>query len=245
MKRLIAQPRKAVVLAAGRGTRMKSLTDDCPKPMLPLAGRPMLAHLMDRLAAAGIRQVCVVIGYRGEMIREYFAANPPPGIELHYAVQSEPTGTGSAALLAKEFAEGDDFLLTFGDILVDPQVYTELLALREGAEMVLALTYVEDPYRGGAVYVEDGRVTRIVEKPPKGASTTNFLCAGVYLFKSRVFRALENLTPSAREEYDLTDAISGAVRRRQTVRYMEVPGFWRDVGRPEDLQPASDYIKES
>jgi NDP-sugar pyrophosphorylase family protein len=234
----------AIVLAAGRGTRMKSLTDNCPKPMLPLAGRPMLAHLMDRLAAAGIRQACVVIGYRGEMIREYFAANPPPGIELHYAVQGDPTGTGSAALLAKEFAAGDPFLLTFGDILVDPQVYSALFALKHGAEMVLALTNVEDPYRGGAVYVEDGQVVRIVEKPPKGTSTTNFLCAGVYVFEERLFGALAGLRLSARGEYDLTDAISDAVHGGRTVRYFEVPGFWRDVGRPEDLQPASDYIRQ-
>ena len=239
------QIRKAVVLAAGRGTRMRSLTDDCPKPMLPLAGRPMLAHLMDRFAAVGIRQACVVIGYRGEMIRQYFAANPPPGIELHYVVQAEANGTGSAALLAKEFAAEDPFLLTFGDIVVDPQVYTELMAVQAGAEMALALTYVEDPYRGGAVYVEDGRVTRIIEKPPKGTSTTNFLSAGVYIFKAQVFNALENLTLSPRGEYDLTDVISQAVRAGKTVRSLEVPGFWRDVGRPEDLQPASDHVRQS
>lgn len=236
--------RKAVVLAAGRGTRMKSLTDDCPKPMLPLAGRPMLAHLMDRFSAAGIRQVCLVIGYRGEMIREYFATNPPSSIELHYVVQAEPNGTGSAALLAKKFTARDPFLLTFGDIVVDPQVYTELMARNDGAEMVLALTCVEDPYRGGAVYVEDGRVVKIIEKPPRGTSTTNFLSAGVYIFKPSVFVALENLTPSPRGEYDLTDVIAGAVHAGKTVRYLEVPGFWRDVGRPEDLQPASDYVRK-
>ncbi len=235
---------KAVVLAAGRGTRMKSLTDDRPKPMLPLAGRPMLAHQMDRFAAAGVRQVCLVIGYRGELIREYFTANPPAGIELTYAVQSEPNGTGSAALLAEEFAAGDPFLLTFGDIMVDPQVYTALIERAPGAEMVLALTYVDDPYRGGAVYVDDSQVVRIVEKPPKGTSTTNFLCAGVYLFNARIFSSLAGLTLSPRGEYDLTDAISDAVHSGKTVRYFEVPGFWRDVGRPEDLEPASDYVSQ-
>jgi dTDP-glucose pyrophosphorylase len=223
---------------------MKSLTDDRPKPMLPLAGRPMLAHQMDCFAAAGVRQVCVVIGYRGEMIREYFDAHPPAGIELTYVVQAEPTGTGSAALLAQEFAAGGPFLLTFGDIIVDPQVYTELIERAPGSEMVLALTYVDDPYRGGAVYVEDGRVVRIIEKPPKGTSTTNFLCAGIYLFTDRVFASLAGLTLSARGEYDLTDAISDAVHSGKTVRYFEVPGFWRDVGRPEDLKPASDYVSQ-
>ena len=245
MRTAKSQARKAVVLAAGRGTRMKSLTDDCPKPMLPLAGRPMLAHQMDRFAAAGIDQVCVVIGYRGDMVRDYFAANPPSGIDLRYVVQAKPTGTGSAALLAKQFAAGDQFLLTFGDIIVDPQVYTELFALAEGAEMAVALTWVDDPYRGGAVYVEDGRLVKIVEKPPKGTSTTNFMCAGVYVFQGRVFTALENLTPSPRGEYDLTDVISQAAVEGKTVSCFEVPGFWRDVGRPEDLAPASNYVRQS
>ena len=224
---------------------MKSLTQDCPKPMLPLAGRPMLAHQMDRFAVAGIRRVCVVIGYRGDMVRDYFDRNPPPGIELEFAVQAQPDGTGSAALLAKRFAGHDPFLLTLGDIIVAPVVYTKLFELAEGAEMVLALTRVDDPYRGGAVYVKDGRVVRIVEKPPRGTSTTNYMSAGVYVFKSRVFDALEGLTPSSRGEYDLTDAIALAVRERQTVRACEVPGFWRDVGRPEDLRPASDYLGET
>lgn len=223
---------------------MQSLTDDCPKPMLPLAGRPMLAHQVDRFAAAGIARVCIVIGYRGQMIRDYFERHPPSGVELEYVVQSEQNGTGSAALLARDFAAGGPFLLTFGDILVDPQVYTELFKLAPGAEQVLALTEVDDPYRGGAVYVEGGRVTRIVEKPPKGTSTTNFLCAGIYVFDDSVFDALEQLTLSARGEYDLTDAISAAIRAGKSVRYFAVPGFWRDVGRPEDLAPAAEYIQQ-
>ena len=240
-----SQITRAVVLAAGRGTRMKSLTDDCPKPMLPLDGRPMLAHLMDRFASAGVRQACVVIGYRGDMVREYFAANPPRGIELHYRVQPDPDGTGSAALLARDFAAGGKFLLSLGDILVNPKVYTELFALADGAEMVLALTRVDDPYRGGAVYVQGGRVVKIVEKPPKGTSTTNFLSAGVYVFSDRIFDALAKLTLSPRGEYDLTDAISGAVRDGKLVRCFAVPGFWRDVGRPRDIGPASDYVRPS
>ena len=224
---------------------MKSLTDDCPKPMLPLAGRPMLAHQLDRLETVGIERVCIVIGYRGEMIRDYFDAHPPRGIEVEYVVQEKPDGTGSAALLAREFGAGSSFLLTFGDILVDSRVYAELYELAPGAEIVLALTEVEDPYRGGAVYIEDGRVVKIVEKPPKGTSTTNYLCAGIYLFTDRVFKALENLTPSAKGEYDLTDAINSVVHEGKTVRAFAVPGFWRDVGRPEDLEPASDYLRDS
>ncbi len=238
-------PRKAVVLAAGRGTRMKSLTDDRPKPMLPLNGRPMLAHQIDRFAAAGVTRVCIVIGYRGEMIREYFDKHPPRGVEIEYVVQDVPNGTGSAALLARDFVGNCEFLLTFGDILVDPRVYLKLYDRSSGSEIVLALARVDDPYRGGAVYVEDGRVVKIIEKPPRGTSTTNFISAGIYLFRDRIFNDLEKLTPSSRGEYDLTDAIQSTVRSGQVVRCFEVPGFWRDIGRPEDLKPASDFVRQS
>ena len=237
--------RKAVVLAAGRGTRMKSLTQDCPKPLLPLNGRPILAHLMDRFAKAGIDRVCIVIGYRGEMIREYFADHPPDGVRIEYVVQEVADGTGSAALLAREFVGDGSFLLTFGDILVAPGVYQELCGLSAGAEMALALARVEDPYRGGAVYVEDGRVVKIIEKPPKGTSTTNFISAGIYVFGRRIFDELARLTPSVRGEYDLTDAIQATVRNGKLVRCCEVPGFWRDIGRPEDLAPASEFVRQS
>ncbi len=242
---LVSYPKRAVVLAAGRGTRMKSLTDDCPKPMLPLAGQPMLAHQMERFARAGIERACIVVGYRGEMIREYFATHPPAGIELEYVVQAAPDGTGSAALLAREFAGSGRFLLTFGDILVDSQVYVSLFGLSDGAEIALAVARVDDPYRGGAVYAEGGRVTGIVEKPPRGTSATSFVSAGVYVFGRGIFAELERLTPSVRGEYDLTDAIQATIRGGKLVRCLEVPGFWRDVGRPEDLEPASDFVRQS
>ncbi len=231
-----------MVLAAGRGTRMQSLTDDCPKPMLPLHGRPILAHQMDRFAEAGISRVCVVIGYRGEMIRAYFREHPPDGVELEYVTQAVPDGTGSAARLARDFVADSQFLLTFGDILVDPRVYRRLYDLAPEAEIVLALARVDDPYRGGAVYVRDGLVEKIVEKPPRGTSTTNLISAGVYCFRHAIFDALGKLSPSDRGEYDITDAIQSTVRSGKPVRYFEVPGFWRDIGRPEDLAPARDFV---
>ena len=230
------------MLAAGRGTRMRSLTDDCPKPMLPLAGRPMLAHQMERFAAAGIGEVCVVIGYKGHIVREYFDAHPPKGVDLHYVVQTRQDGTGSAALLARDFTAGGEFLLTFGDILVDAEVYRSLYAMATEAQIVLAVKTVDDPYRGGAVYLTGNRVVRIVEKPPKGASTTKYISAGIYVFDHGFFDRLARLQPSQRGEYEMSDAIQAAVVDGDRVLAREVSGFWRDVGRPEDLAPASAYV---
>lgn len=234
---------KAVTLAAGRGTRMKELTADCPKPMLPLGDRPMLAHQVERLEAAGIREVLIVVGYKAHLVREYFEAHPPALANISYAVQEDQNGTGAAALLAREFAGDDGFLMVYGDSLVDPRVYREILAKADGAEMVLSVKHVDDPYQGGAVYTEGDRVTRIVEKPPQGTSTTNWNNAGIYVFRKSVFEALDDVALSPRGEYELTDAVHAVVHSGRPVCWYAIEGFWRDVGRPEDLSHATEFVE--
>jgi dTDP-glucose pyrophosphorylase len=235
---------KAVVLAAGRGTRMKTLTADCPKPMLPLGGRPMLAHLIERMEEAGVREILVVTGYRADVVEDYFRSHPPKHAHLTYRRQEPQNGTGSAALLGREFVASDHFLLTFGDILVDAGTYRAMFALLDHAEAALAVKKVDDPYQGAAVYVEGDRVTRIIEKPPQGASTTNWNNAGIYCVGPRIFDELDRVGLSPRGEYELTDAIHQMLAAGVHFRWHEIKGFWRDVGRPEDLPHAESYLLE-
>jgi len=234
---------KAATLAAGRGTRMKGLTEDCPKPMLPLGDRPMLAHQIERMEAAGVTEVLVVVGYKAEMVKDYFAENPPAIATVSYVAQPKQDGTGSAAMLARDFAGADAFLMTYGDILVESDIYSELFARADGAEMAISVKWVDDPYQGGAVYTENDRVTKIIEKPPKGTSTTHWNNAGIYVFRPSVFDALDRIEISPRGEYELTDAVHDIVNRGFPVACYQVEGFWRDVGRPEDLPHAADFVK--
>ncbi|MCB1020267.1 MAG: NTP transferase domain-containing protein [Bryobacterales bacterium] len=236
---------KAVTLAAGRGTRMQGLTEDCPKPMLPLGDRPMLAHQIERLEQAGVREVLIIVGYKAEMVKDYFAQHPPALAKLSYVIQEKQDGTGSAAMLARDFAAGDPFLMTYGDNIVEPEVYAGLLAAAEGAEMALSVKHVDDPYQGGAVYTEGERVTKIVEKPPKGTSTTNWNNAGIYVFRPSIFEALDRIELSPRGEYELTDAVHALVNSGRPVKWYEIRGFWRDIGRPEDLPEAEKYLAGS
>jgi len=233
---------KAVVLAAGRGTRMKSLTEDCPKPMLPLGGKPMLAHQIERLESAGVSDVLIITGYKAEMVEDYFRRHPPRRAKLHYRRQVPQDGTGTAALLARDFAGNDPFLLTFGDILVDSHIYDAMFAGLDGAQAVLAVKRVDDPYQGAAVYTSGDRVTRIIEKPPKGTSKTNWNNAGIYCFPPGVFDELERVQPSPRGEYELTDAVHKMLEAGVTFHWYEIKGFWRDVGRPEDLPWAEEHL---
>ena len=233
---------KAIILAAGRGTRMKSLTDDCPKPMLRVDGRPLLAHVIERMEEAGVREVLVITGYRAELVEEYFAQHPSARAVISYRLQQPQNGTGSAAFLGREFAGNDPVLMTFGDILVASQIYRDLADGLEGAEAVLALKEVDDPYQGAAVYTEGEQVTRIIEKPPQGTSTTRWNNAGIFAFRPSIFAELERVPLSARGEYELTDAIHQLLAGDSVLHWREIKGFWRDIGRPEDLPVAEEHL---
>lgn len=226
---------RAVVLAAGKGTRMGSLTHETPKPLLPVQGRPMLERILERLASAGIQEFFIVVGYRHETIEEHFRNWPVP---IEFRLQEPVDGTGSAARLANSFTHNEPFLLTYADILCDPSEYERCGATvnqHPEAAGVLAVKAVDDPWKGAAVYEEQGRIRDIVEKPPKGTSTTHWNSAGFYAFRSILFDYLDRLQPSPRGEYELTTALEMMIKDGLELRISPVKGEWCDVGRPEDL----------
>ena len=218
---------------------MGELTGSGPKPMLEVKGKPLLAHILDRLSAAGIERVLIVTGYLAETIETYFANHP---LKPVFVRQPNPNGTATAALLGREFAGNDPFLLTFGDILVDPADYRGMAQLmrQPDVEGVVAVKHVPDPYQGAAVYAANGVVTRIIEKPPRGESTTNWNSAGIYALRMSIFSMLEHVPISVRGEYELTSAIAELLEQKHKLLLYEVTGKWRDVGRPEDLKAASE-----
>jgi len=231
--------RSAVVLAAGRGARMGEITRQIPKPMLPVKGRPLLEHVLDGLAEAGVERLLIVIGYRRELIERHFRGFRLP---VTYQVQDPVDGTGSAARLAREFAGEAPFLLTFGDILCGAAAYRNCASVMQQhpeTAAVLGVKDVGDPTRAAAVYVEGERVRRVVEKPPVGTSTTRWASAGLYAFGPLVFPYLDRLQPSSRNEYELTAIFDPMIADGLTLRISPVEGDWRDVGRPEDLEAAN------
>jgi NDP-sugar pyrophosphorylase family protein len=227
--------RKAVVLAAGKGTRMGALTQELPKPMLPVAGKPILEHVLDRLSAAGVQECAVITGYRHEIIEQHFARYP---IRLVFLHQEVINGTAGAAKLAREFAGDDPFLLTYGDIRCEPDDYRRVMqpiADEPETEATLAVKYVDDPFQGAAVYSDQGFIRKIIEKPPRGTSTTHWNSAGVYCFRPLVFDEIDRVPLSARGEYELPSAIEQMIDSGKRIRAVEMKGTWRDIGRPEDL----------
>ena len=159
---------KAVILAAGKGTRMKELTRELPKPMLEVEGKPILQHIVEGVASAGVEEICIITGWQAETIEDFFGDGSRFDVRVEYARQAVQDGTGKAPELAKGFVDGDDFLLTYGDILVKPETYAAMCEkFADGSfEGLLTVTGSEDVTQGGLMFFDDDfLLNRLVEKP--------------------------------------------------------------------------------
>ena len=227
--------RKAVLLAAGRGTRMRELTLDVPKPMLPVRGRPILDYIVSGLHAAGVGEILIVVGYRADVVTDHFGDGTGHGVRMSYATQVTQDGTGRVVELARDFAGSDGFILSYGDILVDPSNYRVLTA--PGAEeAIVTVKYSDDVSKGGAVFVNEAfDLVDLREKPKPGEPTSPWYNAGVYFFRPSIFEFTTRLQKSVRGEYELTDAIRDLAQSGRRVRAYELTGNWADVRDPEVL----------
>lgn len=233
--------RAAVILAAGRGTRMGALTATCPKPLLTVRGRSLIERIVRGFAAAGITRVAIVTGYLGEQIETALGDGRQLGIELVYRRQERAEGTARALLLAQPLIGTGAFALSWGDVLVPPTFYAELVQAfaAQPSAVRLAVNAIDDPWRGAAVYVDaSGRVTKLEEKPARGTATTGWNNAGIFVFDPLIWRYAAALPASSRGEYELPQAIARMIADGCDVRALPIRGFWSDVGTPEDLARA-------
>ncbi len=241
---------KAVILAAGKGTRMKELTQELPKPMLPVQGRPLLEHILEGLLAAGIQDVCLITGWKAEVIEAHFGDGSRFGARIQYARQVVQDGTGKAPEYAKEFVGSSDFLLTYGDILVRPETYRRMVDRWRGGTFggLLTVTEGQDVTQGGLNFFDEQFcLTRLVEKPNaaqlEDLRATGWLKpgapvwynAGIYLFRPVLFEFTARLQKSPRNEYELTDAISAMVAAGHPIAGLKIEGRWVDVRDPAVL----------
>jgi dTDP-glucose pyrophosphorylase len=211
-----------------------------PKALLDLNGRPMLHYILDRLQQSGIKDVLIVTGFLADQIEAAAGAHP---LKPKFIRQETLNGTATAALLANDWAEQNDFLLTFGDILTESENYQAMASKKQATEAVLGVRFVDDPYQGAAVYADsNGRVARIIEKPPIGTSATNWNSAGVYAFGPSLFAELARVPLSQRGEYELTSAITQLLDNGANIVLHSLSGDWLDVGRPEDLARARSIV---
>ncbi len=235
---------KGVVLAAGKGVRMRELTARFAKPLLPVANVPIVGWALGALRDAGVHDVLLVVGHLQAQVRQAIGDGAAFGLHVEYIEQPKMQGTGEAAMCGRAFTGSELFVLVFGDVVTPPVNVRALVAefRRHLPDAAMATHRVEDPHAGAAVYVEDGVVTRIVEKPPKGTSTTPFDNAGIFVFTPVVYDLLDRVERSPRGEYELTDALHMLARKGTTLRAFELDGFWSNVTSPEELLRANRHM---
>ena len=235
--------KKAVLLAAGRGQRLAPYTDHLPKPMIRLAGRPLLEYILLHLRQIGVSEVLIITGHLGEQIRAYFGPGTGVDLQLHYAAQPSPRGTGAATLLAESFVGPDCFLLGWGDIIVVHANYQALATSyrEEPVDGLLLLEYVADPHTGAAVYLDGRRISAIVEKPPAGSSSTHWNQAGLAVYTPEIFSCLHETPISERGEREFTGAVQVLIERGRQVCGLPQQAPRLHLTRPPDI-PATETV---
>lgn len=221
----------AVVLVGGFGTRLRPLTYDVPKPMLPVGHRPMIVQLVERLAPCGVTDVVLALGFRPEPFAAAFTDDRCGDVNIHYAVEPEPLDTGGAiAFAARHVGVDDTFIVANGDIITDLDVAELLAAHRSiGTDATIHLTPVDDPSAFGVVETEsDGHVRRFVEKPAPGETDSNLINAGTYVFEPSVL----DLVPEG-ERVSVERVVFPALVADRRLAAMSTDDYWIDAGRPE------------
>ena len=227
---------KAVVLAAGRGTRMRELTVDLPKPMIEVRGKPVLQHIVEGLRDAGVFRFVIIVGYHAETIRNFFGGGRRHNVDIEYVTQTVQDGTGRVVALARDFTGGSPFILSYGDILISPENYGRVVDLANDCDAIITVTRGEDVSKGGAVFVNERmELVNLREKTKPGQPTSSWYNAGLYAFRPSIFQFIAKLKPSPRGEYELTDAVRDLAQSGKKIQALGLAGEWADVRDPETL----------
>ncbi|GAA0274652.1 sugar phosphate nucleotidyltransferase [Halobacterium noricense] len=230
---------QAVVLAAGKGERLWPLTENRPKPMIPVANRPLLEHIVDALVDAGVSEIVLVVGSNRERVQRHFENGDAWGVDISYAIQDPQLGTGHA-LLQAESQVGESFIAVNGDRIIDASIIEDVWERhQETGDPAMGVTQVEKPSHYGVVELDGETVTGIEEQPIAELAKSNFINAGVYAFDPSIFAAIRQ-TDSYGEQA-LTDTLSTRLddQRIRAVRYR---GRWLDVSEPWDLLTVNNAL---
>jgi glucose-1-phosphate thymidylyltransferase len=235
---------KGLILSGGKGTRLRPLTYTSAKQLVPVANKPVLFYGIESLAAAGIRDIGIVVGDTEAEIRDAVGDGSRWGVKVTYIPQDAPRGLAHAVMISEPYIGRDPFVMYLGDNLLNKGIngFVDEF-VREAPAAQILLTRVPDPQMFGVAELQDGRVVRLVEKPKEPKS--DLALVGVYMFSPAVFESVKRIKPSFRNELEITDAIQDLIDHGLDVRPHLVEGWWKDTGKLEDMLEANRLILDT
>ena len=235
---------KGLILSGGKGTRLRPLTYTSAKQLVPIANKPVLFYGIEAMAAAGIREIGIVVGETQAEIRGAVGDGSRWGVRVEYIEQDAPRGLAHAVRISQSYLGSDPFVMYLGDNLLAKGIthFVEEFAREKPAAQIL-LAHVPDPQMFGVAELRNGTVVRLVEKPREPIG--DLALVGVYMFGPEVFESVNRIKPSFRNELEITDAIQDLIDRGLTVRPHIVDGWWKDTGKLEDMLEANRLILDT
>ena len=236
---------KAVVLAAGKGVRLWPLTENRSKHMIPVAGKPIVEHVISAIRSAGIRSIVLVTRYRSELVKKHIGNGSKLGVTVDYVDQPDISGTASAVSMAQDQVGSNDFLVAYGDLVVTPRAIKRVVDTyrKKGGKPTIGLVPVSRPESYGMAKVSGDLLTEIIEKPSQSQSPSNLANTGIYALNPTIFDPLQTTLRSRRGEYEITDTISSLVKTGTSVAWARIdPSDWQDIGKPWDVLAANARV---
>jgi glucose-1-phosphate thymidylyltransferase len=233
---------KALVTAGGRATRLRPITYTTNKHLIPIANKPMLFYALEKIAETGVKEVGININPGEKEIQEIVGDGSRWGLKITYIEQvGGPKGLAHIIKNAKNFIGNEPFIFYLGDNIILGSIKRLVdKFVSERLDALLAFARVSDPERFGVPVIQDGKVVKIEEKPSRPKS--NLAQTGIYIYDPKIFDAVENIAPSARGEYEISDANTYLIEKGFNVGYEEITGWWKDTGKPEDLLEGNQLI---
>ncbi|VVB76015.1 Bifunctional protein GlmU [Candidatus Tiddalikarchaeum anstoanum] len=227
--------KRAFILAGGKGTRLRPITYEIPKPMVPIHGKPLLQHTVELLKKYDIRDIIISIGFLGEKIQEYFGNGSKFGVKISYVKEDEPLGTAGPLKIAKPLLEDAHFVMINGDNLFNIDLFDMISThFENGAVATIALTSVSDPTKFGVAQLKGRKILKFIEKPKLEEAPSNLINAGVYLFSPKIFDYLPENKKNIMIE---TEVFPKLLEKGEFYGYV-MEGQWLPAGTPEEYEKA-------